>query len=117
MTSDESCKCNKGIALVMVTTGGYDEARRIALTLVEEKLVACVNIIPTMYSLYRWKGVIEEERECLLLAKTIWDMVDAVINRVKALHSYEVPCIEVVNVVDGLDDYFDYVLKETQKKG
>jgi periplasmic divalent cation tolerance protein len=102
------------IAIVYATTGSHEEARKIASSLLESKLVACVNIIPKMHSIYRWKGKIEKGDECIMIAKTSNENVDAVIKKIKEMHSYELPCTLVIPVIGGLEDYLKYVSDETK---
>jgi periplasmic divalent cation tolerance protein len=101
------------VAVVYTTIDKVKDGRRIANTLVREKLVACVNIIPVVESIYRWKDKIENANEVLLIAKTTDKNVKKTIQRIKALHSYEVPDIIVLPVVGGLKDYLDYIAMET----
>ena len=63
-------------AVIYSTIGEIEDARRIAHTLVDEKLVACVNIIPNIESYYRWEGKIEDDEECILIAKTVDENID-----------------------------------------
>jgi len=72
-----------------------ENAQKIARVLVEEKLAACCNLLP-IQSVYWWKGKVEEGSEVVVLAKTLEKNVEKVINRVKAIHEYEVPCILVL---------------------
>jgi len=99
--------------LIYCSTANVNEARTIAQRLLEEKLVACVNIIPAVESMYRWNGLIEKEKETVLFIKTINEKVDATIKRIDQLHSYDVPEIIVLPLVDGLKEYFDFLRKET----
>ncbi len=101
------------VAVVYTTIDTIQDARRIAHTLVEEQLVACVNIIPKIESIYRWKGAVEEEEEFVLISKTTDANVKKTIQRIKALHTYELPDIIVLPVIGGLKDYLDYVANET----
>lgn len=102
------------IAIVYATTESYEKARKIASSLLESKLVACVNIIPKMHAIYRWKGKIEEGDECIMIVKTPTENVDAVIKKIKKMHSYELPCILVLPVIGGLKEYLKYVTDETK---
>ena len=85
-TSSES-----GAALVLTTLGADADATALARTLVEERLAACVNVLPAMTSIYRWKGNVEQEREQQLLIKTTADRVEALAARLRELHPYELP--------------------------
>jgi len=102
------------VATVYTTINNINDARKIARILVEEHLVACVNIIPDNESVYIWKGKIEEAREIILIAKTKDDNVEKTIQRIKTLHSYETPDIIVLPIIGGLKDYLDYIESETK---
>jgi periplasmic divalent cation tolerance protein len=99
-------------AFVYITTSGKEESRNIGKTLVEEKLAACVNIIPSIESIYLWKGRIEEDEESLLIVKTKADNIDKIIKRVKEIHSYETPAILAIPILEGSKDYLDYLDSE-----
>ena len=99
--------------MMYVTTKDAAEAEAIGSALVEEKLVACVNIIDGMRSIYRWKGAVERAGEAVLIAKTKEALVPRVIERIKALHSYEVPCIEAIPIVNGNPAYLKWICDET----
>ena len=101
------------VSIIYSTTGSIEEARKIAKILVEEKRVACVNIIPKIESIYRWQGSIEEDDECVLLAKTTDKNVDNVIQRIKELHSYDVPDIVAIPIAHGFKEYLDWVEEAT----
>ena len=101
------------VSVVYSTVGTPEEARTIARALVKDKLVACVNIIPTVHSIYRWQGKIEEGDECLLMIKTTERNVEKTIHTIRELHSYEVPEIIVTPPVGGLKEYLNYVEDET----
>ncbi len=96
-----------------VTTPSVEEAERIGAALVEERLAACANIFPGMRSVYRWKGVIENANETVLVAKTRQSLAEALIGRVKDLHSYEVPCVVILPITDGLPDFLRWIDDET----
>ena len=99
--------------LVYITTRDEDEARKIGKALVEEKLVACVNIHP-IKSIYRWEGKVQAEDEAAMLVKTRAELVDRVIERVKALHSYQVPCIVSFSIDKGNPDYLEWIGESTR---
>jgi periplasmic divalent cation tolerance protein len=100
-------------SVIYSTTDTLDTARTIALSLVKEKLVACVHIIPKIESIYRWRGKIEEANECVLLAKTSERNVQKTIQKIRSLHPYEVPEIIVFPPVGGLKEYLAYIEAET----
>jgi periplasmic divalent cation tolerance protein len=78
-------------AIVLTTVGGDADAGAIARTLVDERLAACVNVLPPMMSTYRWKGAVEQEREQQLVIKTSRALVAALQRRLHELHPYELP--------------------------
>lgn len=94
--------------LVYVTCADLDEARRIGRALVEEGLAACVNL-RTHETIYRWQGAIEQGPEAALLAKTMSDAYPALEARVRALHSYAVPCIVAWTLDEGLPAYLAWI--------
>jgi periplasmic divalent cation tolerance protein len=99
--------------LMLVTAGTRDEAERIGEALVEERLAACVSVIPVVHSFYRWEGRLQREHEALLLVKTLAEKSDAVMAFVRERHSYELPEILRVNVDGGLSAYLDWMQAET----
>ena len=92
------------------------ESKKIAKTLLEDRLVACTNIIPQIESLYWWKGQIEDDSESLLIAKTRQDLVEKVIQRVEEIHSYDIPCILQIQVKKGSMDYLEWMDTELTKE-
>ena len=100
--------------LVYVTTSSVREAEKIGKKLVQEQLAACVNILPKMHSIYRWKGKIESANETVLIIKTRNANFSKVEKRVKQLHSYEVPCILQIKIPQGSRDYLSWISKETR---
>jgi periplasmic divalent cation tolerance protein len=100
--------------LVLVTVSSQKEGERIGQKLVEEKLAACVNIVPHLYSIYCWKGNIEQEGELLLLIKTMPDRLDKLIEKVKKIHSYDVPEILAIPTVQGNSDYINWINESTR---
>jgi periplasmic divalent cation tolerance protein len=101
------------VAVIYSTINKIQDARRIAKILVEEQLVACVNIIPKIESVYKWKDKIENDEEVVIIAKTVDANVKKTIQRIKQLHSYELPDIIVLPIIGGLKDYLDYIANET----
>jgi len=99
---------------VYITAGSLDEAKTIGRTLVEENLAACANVLPSMTSVYRWQGAVEEAEEVVLIAKTRDTLVTPLSERVAALHSYDCPCVVAMPIVDGHPDYLDWIEAETE---
>lgn len=95
--------------IVLVTTHEKSDAESIACKLVEEKLAACVNILPSIKSIYRWNGRIEKSGEDLLIFKTNQDNLDELIKRVKELHSYDVPEILAFQIEKGSEEYLEWL--------
>ena len=99
--------------VVFITTSSYDEARKIADALVSQRKAACVNIVPKVNSLFRWKGKIEEAEESLMVVKTRAELFPDVASTVKSIHSYEVPEIIALPIVEGNADYLSWLKEET----
>ena len=95
--------------IVLTTCPDAACAERIARALVEEGLAACVNILPPMRSIYRWKGKIEGATEQLLVIKSAVARFPAIRDRLRALHPYELPEIIAVPIVDGLPEYLAWL--------
>lgn len=100
---------------VYVTAGDTDEARRIGRAAVEARLAACANVLAGMRSIYWWEGKLTESEEAVLVLKTTEDRLEALIARVKDLHSYDCPCIEALPVTAGYQPFLDWVAQETQQ--
>ena len=103
--------------VVFVTASNLDEANKITKTLVEEKLVACGNVVPSIYSHYYWNGKLCEDEEALILLKTQKAHVEALTERVTELHSYELPEIIALPIVDGSEKYLQWLGNETRRVG
>lgn len=99
--------------LVLSTAGSRDEAENIAESLVEQRLAACVNLIPGLTSVYRWQEAIERADEVLLIIKTTESRLAALESALRALHSYEVPELLVLAPERGGDDYLAWLTSST----
>jgi periplasmic divalent cation tolerance protein len=95
--------------IVLSTAGSEDEARKIALHLVEQQLAACVNVVPRIESTYRWQGKMETSREWLLLIKTTAEKFPGVRDAIRELHSYELPECIAINIEDGSAAYLEWI--------
>lgn len=98
---------------VYMTASSSEEAKKIGRALVEERLAACANVIDGMASVYWWQGELTEGREAVLIAKTRADLVPALTERVRALHSYTVPCVVALPILGGNPDYLVWLGEET----
>ena len=106
MTREQYC-------LTYVTAGSKKEAEAISRALVSEKLVACANIFP-ISSIYRWKGKIETADEHALILKSSKSNFEKITERVKALHSYETPCVIEILITRGSSGYLDWIRECTE---
>ena len=95
--------------IVLTTLGADADAAALARTLVDERLAACVNVLPVMTSIYRWEGDVQQDREQQLVIKTSVDRVEALQARLRELHPYEVPEFLVLTVSGGSDAYLGWV--------
>ena len=98
---------------VHVTMPNADTARSIGRTLVEERLAACVNVVPGVVSIYSWKGALQEDEEALCLIKTSPHRFEQLRARIVQLHPYDVPEVMAFAVDDGSRDYLDWVQSTT----
>ncbi|OFV85166.1 MAG: hypothetical protein A3D93_02340 [Acidobacteria bacterium RIFCSPHIGHO2_12_FULL_67_30] len=98
--------------VVFVTCGSASEAGRIARALVEERLAACVSISSSIRSVYRWGGKLCDDREVLLVIKTSRDLFDRVRRAVERMHSYQVPEVICLPVIDGAPNYLNWLAGE-----
>lgn len=101
------------IRIVFCTCPDNDSASRIAEALVDERLAACVNILPAIDSVYRWRGAIERTSEVQLIIKTVEARIDVLTTRIRALHPYELPEVVAIEAASGLPAYLDWVRAET----
>jgi periplasmic divalent cation tolerance protein len=99
--------------VVFVTTPDEGVAVRIAKSLVEARLAACVNIIKDIRSIYSWQGKIEDDSEVLLVVKTRNEHFDSLSKKIKELHSYSVPEIIALPIIKGSEDYLKWIREVT----
>jgi periplasmic divalent cation tolerance protein len=101
--------------VVFVTCGSEEEGLKIANGLVEAHLAACVNLISPIRSIYRWEGKIWDEKEWLLLIKTRKDRFGELEKKVRSLHSYSVPEIISLPIVEGFSAYLNWIIENTNE--
>lgn len=99
---------------VYITCKNKNEARKIGLTLVKKRLVACCNIFP-IESIYHWKNKIIQDREVVLIVKTLKKNFQKIEKEVKRLHSYEAPCILEISIEKGNLEYLNWLKREIKK--
>ena len=99
--------------IVLTTVGAAFDAAQLARTVVEERLAACVNVLPPMQSVYRWQGQVHVDDERQLVIKTSADCIEALERRVRTLHPYELPEWLVLGVAGGSEAYLDWLSQST----
>jgi periplasmic divalent cation tolerance protein len=100
--------------VVLVTCGSEEEAIKIAQSLVEERLAACVNLVSPVRSIYRWEGKICDEKEWILIIKTQKQRFEELEKKAKSLHSYSVPEIIALPIIEGSSSYLDWLEEMTK---
>jgi len=100
--------------LVYITAPNREQARRLACTLVEERLAACANILSDVESHYWWQGKLESSNEVSLILKTTSSLETALIARAKALHPYDCPAIVTMPIQNGFQPFLDWIAAETR---
>ena len=103
----------KDVWMVYSTFASAGEAVSAARALLEERLIACANVMDGMTALYRWEGKAQEEKEAVFIAKTSADKIDAAVARLKDLHAYQVPCVVAWPLEKGCPPFLGWVLRET----
>jgi len=103
-----------GPVVVLSAVGAPPDAQRIARALVEERVAACVNIVPGITSIYRWKGAVEQEAELLLVIKTTGERVEQLKARLLQLHPYELPEVVVIPIGGGHGAYLEWIAQQVQ---
>lgn len=100
--------------LMYMTVPTREEALNIGNALVSQRLAACVNVLPHMHAIYWWQGDMESGDEVVLLAKTRASLVQKVINKVTAMHSYECPCVVSIPIAEGYPPFLEWIFEETR---
>lgn len=101
--------------MIISTFPTFDEAKKISNILLNERLIACVNIIPEIISFYWWEQKIQEDTEILAIFKTRKDLENQVIQRIEQLHSYDIPAIYAVDSTSNISEsYLQWLMKETK---
>ncbi len=100
--------------LIYMTASDADEAKRVGRALVEARLAACVNVLPGMIPIFWWEGRVQEDSEAVLIAKTTAELVEALVAKVRELHSYDCPCVVALPISGGNPDFLDWIRTETQ---
>ena len=100
--------------IVFVTAPNEDEAAKIARSLVESRLAACVNIVRNIRSIYTWQGKVEDDSEVLMIVKTVKTRFDSLASGIRELHSYEVPEIIAIPIEKGSKEYLDWIKDSTK---
>ena len=100
--------------IVLVTCGSEEEALKIANALVESRLAACVNLVAPIRSIYRWEERMWDEKEWLLIIKTQKNRFEELEKKIKSLHSYSVPEIVSVPIVEGSSSYLNWISENTK---
>ena len=103
-------------AIGFVTASSMMEAEKIASGIVESGLAACCNIVPHIHSIYTWKGKVEKNAESLIIIKTRKSLRGKLVEKVKSLHSYEVPEVIFIDIENGSPDYLKWIGESTVKK-
>ena len=102
--------------VVLVTAKNVDEANKIADGLVKDRLAACVNVVKNIRSIFWWEGRVDNSDEALLILKSRKILLKKIIQKVKSLHSYQLPEIIALPIVDGSKDYLKWVDESTRSK-
>jgi periplasmic divalent cation tolerance protein len=99
---------------IYTTFSDFEEAKKVGKQILEEKLAACVNIIPGVTSIYRWKGQVMEEQELVMWIKTSESLIEEVKKLLNEVHSYELPAFAVYKIDSGSEKYLQWINDETQ---
>lgn len=113
---DDSFLTYKKFIFVYSTCANRIEALNIGKAVVESRLAACANIIDGMDSIYYWNGELQVEKEAILIMKSRDDLFEELMNKIKSMHSYEVPCIISLPINKGNEDYLNWLMTETSEQ-
>jgi periplasmic divalent cation tolerance protein len=102
--------------IVLVTGGSMRECKKIARSLLDKRLIACANVIPMVRSLYRWQEKIADEKECLMILKSAREHFALLRAEVERLHSYSVPEVIALPIVDGASNYLNWIAASVSQR-
>jgi len=102
--------------VVFITVPSRESGEKISHALVKDKLAACVNIIPGIFSIYQWNGNIESDNELLLISKSRTALFDKIVTTVRKHHPYDVPEVIALPIIAGSDDYMAWIDESTSEK-
>lgn len=100
--------------IIYCTVPNEFNANLIATTLIEENIAACVNILPSVTSVYKWEGIVQTDNEMLLIIKTREEKFEEAEKKIKELHEYSVPEIIALPIIKGSEEYQRWIVKETE---
>ena len=106
-------KSSEKLCLVYITSGSLEEAKKIGQILVEQNMVACVNLLENMTSIYKWEDKLDEDLEVVIIGKTRKSLMPKLIETVNSLHSYDCPCILELPIQGGNPDFLNWIKSET----
>ena len=106
---------SSGFVTIYMTAASKDEAQTIARALVQDRLVACANVVDGVTSYFRWEGEVQTEAEVAIIAKSRSALVGDIESRVKEVHTYDCPCIVAWPIESGSTDYLDWIKTETRE--
>ncbi len=107
----------KEFILLYITCKNKEEALKLGKSLVQEKLVACANIIDSMHSIYSWNNEIVEDSESILILKSISSKFKSIELRIKEIHSYTNPCIVCFQMEEGSREYLEWIFQSVEQQG
>ncbi|MFH0763651.1 MAG: divalent-cation tolerance protein CutA [Candidatus Omnitrophota bacterium] len=107
---------NTDFIIVLVTCGSKKEAARLADSLLKKRLIACANIVPAVFSKFRWKGRVDSAGEALIIIKTTRERFKAIEREIKRLHSYDAPEIIAIPIIEGSKEYLRWVEDNSKVK-